>query len=373
MRLLIFCFAAITSINPYAQSKKFIVNGSVPVTIKKYTVLLSWNNGATAEEAKVVNGKFTITGEIDEPVIATLMMQEANSTKQFNRVEFEQNMIQLFLDIGTIRIKTKTFLNDATVQGSAITNQYQAYQQQIKKLTRLESKLGEVFDAYRKEKNEKAAAEVFKLYEQLRGLYYIEQTAFIKANPKSQVSLYLAEQAIGFDLDAAKGEPLFLMMDSSLQNSKKGKELQALIETGKKSMIGVKAIDFSQPDSEGKNISLSSFRGKYVLVDFWASWCGPCRAESPNLVKAYTNYKNKNFEIFSISLDQGKDKWLKAIEDDGYTWPQAGDMKGWENAAAAEYGVRGIPFNFLVDPNGIIIARNLRGDILEKKLAEVLK
>jgi len=138
-------------------------------------------------------------------------------------------------------------------------------------------------------------------------------------------------------------------------------------------MVGKQAIDFTQPDANGNTISLSSFKGKYVLVDFWASWCAPCRKESPNLVKAYEKYRSKNFEILGVSLDQNKEKWLKAINDDHYTWTQVGDIKGWENAAAREYGIQGIPFNVLLDPNGVIIARNLRGEALEKKLEEILK
>jgi peroxiredoxin len=136
---------------------------------------------------------------------------------------------------------------------------------------------------------------------------------------------------------------------------------------------GMPAKDFSQPDVNGKMVSLSSMRGKYVLIDFWASWCGPCRGENPNVVAAYNKFKNKNFTILGVSLDDNKDKWLKAVEQDGLTWTQVSDLKGWENAAAQDYGVRGIPANFLVDPNGNIVAANLRGPALEAKLQEILK
>jgi peroxiredoxin len=137
--------------------------------------------------------------------------------------------------------------------------------------------------------------------------------------------------------------------------------------------IGAIAPDFTQNDVNGTPVSLSSFKGKYVLIDFWASWCGPCRAENPTVVKAYNKFKSKNFTIIGVSLDkpEGKADWLAAIKNDGLNWTQVSDLKFWSNEVALQYAVQSIPHNFLLDPTGKIIAKDLRGNDLDKKLTEI--
>ena len=197
---------------------------------------------------------------------------------------------------------------------------------------------------------------------------------FINRHLNSAVSLpVFKEVELVYNFNPDSAEVKFARFPEKLRSSPLGKQLASIIEIGKKTNTGVMAMDFSEPDTAGKTVKLSDFRGKYVLVDFWASWCKPCRAENPNMLKAYNKHKRNNFTILGVSLDDsdGRRAWLGAVYKDGLPWTQVSELKGFKAKSAVLYGVSAIPTNFLIDPSGKIIARNLRGEDLEKKLTEL--
>lgn len=194
----------------------------------------------------------------------------------------------------------------------------------------------------------------------------------VKKYPSSPITPFIIiDRFINYP-NPEKAKSTYAALSKAGKNSLYGQELGEALRIASKTGIGVKP-DFTMADRNGQSFKLSSLKGKVVLVDFWASWCGPCRKENPNLVKAYAKYHGKGFEIVGVSLDDKKDNWLKAIDADQLGWLHVSDLKGWKSDLAAEYGIRSIPTSFLVDADGKIIAKDLRGDQLEKKLADIFK
>jgi peroxiredoxin len=195
--------------------------------------------------------------------------------------------------------------------------------------------------------------------------------SFIEEKKSSYMAPFVISRYLVYELDYLSLDSLLQQIDPSVHNSLDYIRLSQRVETLKNVAVGKTVTDFTLNDPSGNPVALSSFRGKILLIDFWASWCGPCRRENPNVVKLYNDFNDKGFEILGVSFDEDFNRWVGAIEDDQLTWPHVSDLQGWGSAAGKLYGINSIPATVLVDREGVIVAKNLRGDALREKLEEI--
>ncbi|QNK64805.1 AhpC/TSA family protein [Pedobacter sp. PAMC26386] len=314
------------------------------------------------DSAQVKNDRFSFTGKISEPEMVQIY------TKSESRIY----LVFFVSNNATTNIEGKAAsFNKAIITGPAVQTEYNRLNAETKTVDVEKEKLYPAYSAAEKAKDSTKLAVIEKKIDALDQQTEAISKTFIKKNPKSFVSAYQIREMEYSNTGEALGL-LFKGLDPSIQKSILGKKLNEMIAIKKKTSVGKAVMEFTQPDTSGNLVSISSFKGKYVLLDFWASWCGPCRGENPNVLKAYNQFKDKGFTVFSVSIDENKEKWLKAIKEDHLPWTQASDLKK-KNQAAEQFGIHAIPSNFLLDPTGNIIAVNLRGDALLKKLQEVIK
>ncbi len=356
-----------------AQQEPFVIEGkigSLNAPAKAY-LFYSSNDEPRRDSVELADGRFHFSGNAAHAARATLALSHDGTGTRSVR-----DYLTVYLHQGTITVNSSDSVSKATISGSKLNEDNQRLQAALKPVNEKSKVLSAFYQAATEEERK---TEVFrKSYQEKRGPIREETKAiqldFIKNNPQSFISLSALQQYAGAVPDVETIEPLFTVLAPEVRNSEAGKAYATQLENIKRTAIGKPAPAFTQNDPDGNPVNLASYKGKYVLIDFWASWCGPCRAENPHVVKAYEQYKDKNFTVLGVSLDdeKGREAWLKAVQDDKLTWTQVSDLKGWKNEAAALYAVRAIPQNFLLDPNGVIVAKNLRGEALEKKLEELL-
>ncbi len=368
-------FAINAPLNSLAGSGKhkpapqpFTITGDIANMPPHMVVLemLRANDSITIVDSQNSNtaGHFEIKGTLTEPGLYRIRFRD-------------QQFVLLSLDKGTTTIQATWPLADYSIGGSVPSIQLKSFIDTVRYYMMLVNTGAARLDSLKKTGNMDLVNGHTKMLQDIN-LIFINKVKQYSDTTPYQPNAVLSSRIVNPKGEMEYFESFTKNMERRFPGTTMTRDYRQFLEQLKASMpasteIGSEAPELKLDDVNGKSVTLSSFRGKYVLVDFWASWCGPCRAENPNVLAAYNKFKNKNFTILGVSLDNKKELWQKAIDKDGLPWQQISDLKGWQSGAAAKYGVQSIPMNFLVDPKGIIIGKNLRGPDLEKKLEEAIK
>jgi peroxiredoxin len=375
MKIKLLIIAAIMPVLASAQTKNFTVSGKIGTLDKPAKVYLDYmDNGVSHEDSvAVVNGAFSISGHISAIASARMAFDhlgEGKSSAIFKRGD----VIYFYFDKGQTVMTSNDSLINAKHSGSKIYDEFDAYNKVIGGTIMALTKQANIDFASGTPEQQKDTAYTnavgtrfhARIEERSR-----KQLQYAKDHPMSFFGLVALSESAGTKVDIQKVEPIYNALDAKLRATDMGAELAQRIKAASITGVGKQAPLFTQTDLNGKPLALASLKGKVVLIDFWASWCHPCRGETPNLKKQYSLYKDKGFEILSVSMDSERKNWVQAIEQDGMPWLHVSDLKGWNNEVGRLYGVRGIPDCFLIDADGKIIGDNMRGESLNNKLAEI--
>lgn len=371
-------FLLLLLIFPYAvlAQSPYTIQGKVDNVSNGAKIYLIYNRDAVSvtDSALVQSGNFTFSGEIKYPVLASLYLHKNPYVEKIEKGEVIDNY-RFYLDASAMHMSSTDSLRHITISGSAINDQYamqQAFQKPVnKKFTDLNNEF------YALSAIDQSDSTVLARFIEREKLIMDESYAahidFAQQNPQSYLSLISLSFVAGQEQFAHRTQVVYPTIAEDLRNTPLGKEITLQIASLGKTKVGAIAPDLALATLSGSTVNISDYSGKYLLIDFWASWCGPCRAENPNLVNAYKKYKKHGFEILGISLDNPnqKDALLKAIDQDDLTWTQVSDFAGWDSHAAKIYGINAIPSNFLLDAEGRIVAKNLRGSALIRILEEL--
>ncbi len=358
---LIFVFA-MAAVSCHIAKDEYSVQGTIAgvETGKVYLQKLVGGQPKSIDSANIVGGKFTFKGKMALPDLRILRLNE------------KQYFAQFFLENADITVKAKKdSLRNTKITGSPSQDVFQIYVSEMERLNKEGAALKNKYYAAKNVGNNSEADKAKIDYQAMMDNNLVFTKNFVKEHSSSIVAAYITAGQLAMQIDENELESIVSKFPPEFNTTDYVIKLKDMIQEQKKTSVGNLAPDFTMNDPDGKPIQLSSLRGKVVLVDFWASWCSPCRQENPNVVKLYEQYHSKGFEILGVSLDREKEKWLQAIKDDKLSWIHVSDLQFWQNAAARMYGVYNIPQSFLLDKEGKIIGKGMKVDQLDKKLAEL--
>ncbi len=371
---IILAVLAVLLLTDCSKKQHYTIQGSLgnlnaPATV--YLLEVQDQAYVVRDSAVLENGKFTFEGDIDT-VAGVQIVLNREGTGYEGATEGKG----LFLEDGAITIRDSTgSLREAVISGTPNNDaQLRLYEEVTLPLRELQAELEKKQQEATPEMLEDDAftAELTAMEQHFNAQVNKLTGDFVYANPDVLVSLYQLMGIAGIESNE-RVESLYNNLSDELKQSFIGKELAGKIARLKLFEIGAIMPELTLPDTSGNPVSTSDFKGQYLLVDLWAGWCAPCRVENPNLVTMYNKYQGKNFNILGVSLDNSRNEWLAAIQKDKLTWPQVSDLKHWNSAAIAHFGINSIPTNYLLDPSGKIIAKDLRGQALRNKLEELLE
>jgi peroxiredoxin len=374
MRISLVAAFALFYSTAFSQEKPFTITGNVkgktePIQKVYLSYRASGNN--VLDSTTLKNGSYSFTGKVAEPVRAQLMAKPVSAGEGWR--PSRKNVALLFISPDKIQVTSTDSFSNVIIKGSTANDEYAKIEKEMEVINDKGNELNKQYMDFDKAKDEAGKNKIMAQFKELDNESKEVYRRYLKANPNSPIAMFVINQFAGYDINADEVDPVFATLPASVKTYPSYKEFSDRLAIARKIGVGKQALDFTQNDTLGKPVSLSSFRGKYVLVDFWASWCGPCRRENPNVVSAFNKYKDKGFTVLGVSLDQpnAQARWIKAIHDDNLTWTHVSDLKYWNNEVAQLYGVRAIPFNLLLDKDGKIIAKNIRGEELQTKLAQL--
>jgi len=377
-KIKILTFISLLPLFAAAQSTGFTISGKIGNLNKPVKIYLDYSdNGSGGTDSTVlVDGKFSFKGNSPGYSTARISLDHTGEGKQASIFKGGDNIYFYFTNEHMNIVSNDSLIN-AKVTGSKVYDDYAAYNKTIGgSIMEIDRIANGRFSSGTPEQQKDTA--FIKTIDKWFRAKIVDRTnkqiQFAKDNPHSFFAVVALTESAGSKLDVAQVEPIFNAIDEKWRTTGLGQQFAKRIKAAHTIVVGDMAPNIALNDAEGKPVSLASLKGKIVLIDFWASWCEPCRAEGPNLKEQYKLYKDKGFEILSVSLDTDKKNWLKAIADDGLTWLQVSDLKGYRSDVVQSYGIGGVPSFFLIDRTGKIIANaDIQGAPLNKRLAELFK